>query len=102
MRESTLWSLISAGTAIAAGIAVRNGTRKVYERKVGKAPLDPYERDVRWRDALVWGAASGILVGVARVAGRRLGSEALPRGQRSEERRAGKAARSRLAPDRYA
>lgn len=87
MRESTLWSLISAGAAIASGIAVRNGARKAYERKVGKPPLDPYDHDVRWRDALVWGAASGVMVGVARVVGRRAGSEAMRRARRRSERR---------------
>ncbi|HET8790636.1 MAG TPA: DUF4235 domain-containing protein [Modicisalibacter sp.] len=87
MKEETLWALISSGVSIAAGVAARNGMRKTYQRKVGKPPLDPYDLDVRWRDALLWGAASGVLVGVARIVGRRIGSEAMHRAKRSRRGR---------------
>ena len=79
MKNETLWSLISTGMAISAGVAARNGARKAYERKIGKPPLDPYDPDVRWRHALVWGATTGVMVGVARIVGRRAGSEAVRR-----------------------
>ncbi|MDW5378509.1 DUF4235 domain-containing protein [Halomonas sp. HP20-15] len=87
MRDETLWSLLSTGAAIAAGIAARNGTRKAYERKIGKPPLDPYDRDVKWRHALLWGAGTGMVVGVSRIIGRRAGSEAVRRVQRRRQRR---------------
>lgn len=82
MKEETLWSLISTGTAVVAGVAARNGASKAYERRIGKPPIDPYDADATWRDALLWGAASGVLVGVARVVGHRLGSEAMRRARR--------------------
>lgn len=87
MKEATLWSLISTGAAITAGMAVNNAARKTYERKIGKPPLDPYDSDVRWRDALLWGAASGVLIGVARIVGQRIGSEAMHRAKRSRRGR---------------
>lgn len=87
MKEEKLWALISSGVAVAAGVAANNSVRKTYERKIGKPPLDPYDADVRWRDALLWGAASGVLVGMARVVGRRIGSEAMRRTKRSRRGR---------------
>ncbi|GAA5172021.1 MULTISPECIES: DUF4235 domain-containing protein [Halomonadaceae] len=87
MKDETLWSLLSTGAAIAAGVAARNGARKSYERKIGKPPLDPYERDVKWRHALLWGAGTGMIVGVSRIIGRRAGSEAVRRVQRRRQRR---------------
>jgi hypothetical protein len=83
MKNETLWSLVSSGLAITAGVAARNGARKAYERKIGKPPLDPYDPDVKWRHALVWGATTGMMVGVARIVGRRAGSEAARRARRS-------------------
>ncbi|WP_227367458.1 DUF4235 domain-containing protein [Halomonas sp. M20] len=79
MKSETIWSLVSSGLAITAGVAARNGARKAYERKIGKPPLDPYDPDVQWRHALLWGATTGVMVGMARIIGRRAGSEAVRR-----------------------
>ncbi len=86
MKEETLWSLVSSGVAIAAGVAARNGARKAYERRVGKAPINPYDADVQWRHALLWGATTGVLVGVSRIVGHRIGAEALERARRRRRR----------------
>lgn len=87
MRDETLWSLVSTGVAIASGVAARNAARKAYARKIGKPPLDPYDPDVKWRHALLWGASTGLLAGVARIIGRRAGSEAMHRARRSRHAR---------------
>lgn len=79
MREDRLWSLLSTGVAIAAGVTARKCAVKAYERQMGKPPMDPDDPDVKWRDALMWGAATGMLAGVARVVGRRAGQEAVRR-----------------------
>ncbi|SDM16143.1 Protein of unknown function [Modicisalibacter muralis] len=87
MKEETLWTLVSSGVAIAAGVAARNSMQKTYQRKIGKPPLDTYDADVGWRHALLWGAASGVLVGMARIVGQRIGSEAMHRAKRSRRGR---------------
>lgn len=79
MKSETVWSLVSTGVALAAGVAARNSARKAYEHKIGKPPLDPYDPDVKWHHALLWGATTGVMVGVARIIGRRAGSEAIRR-----------------------
>ncbi|MCP1367137.1 DUF4235 domain-containing protein, partial [Halomonas sp. BBD48] len=79
MREDRLWSLLSTGVAVAAGVTARKCAVKAYERQLGKPPMNPDDPDVKWRDALVWGAATGMLAGVARVVGRRAGQEAVRR-----------------------
>ncbi|WP_053070598.1 DUF4235 domain-containing protein [Halomonas sp. PR-M31] len=79
MKSETMWSLVSTGVAVVAGVAARNSARKAYEHKIGKPPLDPYDPDVKWRHALLWGATTGVMVGMARIIGRRAGSEAIRR-----------------------
>ncbi|MBB3191990.1 DUF4235 domain-containing protein [Halomonas cerina] len=88
MKQETLWALASSAAAVAAGVMARKGAAKVYRRQVGEAPpANPAEPDVGWRQALLWGAATGILMGVARVVGRRAGSEAVRRTAGSGHRR---------------
>lgn len=39
-------------------------------------PKNPASHEVDWRDALLWGAVSGAVVGMARIASRRASSSA--------------------------
>ncbi|WP_345327261.1 DUF4235 domain-containing protein [Novipirellula rosea] len=39
-------------------------------------PMNPAAHDVAWKEAVAWGAASGALVGIARIASRRMSSGA--------------------------
>ncbi len=39
-------------------------------------PKNPASHDVAWKEAVAWGAASGALVGIARIASRRISSSA--------------------------
>ncbi|MEQ8848185.1 DUF4235 domain-containing protein [Botrimarina sp.] len=70
--ESPPESLLVTGAAIAAGVATRKGLKAVWKRVAGVEPPDsPTKAGVTWRDALIWGAAVGAAVGVARVIGQR-------------------------------
>lgn len=80
MKQDTLWTLASSAAAVAAGVMARKGAARAYQHQLGKAPpANPAEPEVSWRQALLWGASTGILMGVARVVGRRAGSEAVRR-----------------------
>ncbi len=88
MRKNTLWSLIGYGAALGAGIMTRNAARKAYQRKSGhRPPENPGEDDVGWQSALLWGAATGALVGVARIVGRHAGDKALRQVDKRRRRR---------------
>ncbi|MDN3525239.1 DUF4235 domain-containing protein [Halomonas sabkhae] len=89
MKRHMLWSVVGYTAVIGASLLTRRSAREAYRRTTGDTPPEnPARRDTRWRDALVWGMASGALVGVARVVGSRLGEEAKRRGERSRPRRA--------------
>lgn len=88
MRKNTLWSLLGYGAALGAGIMTRNAARKAYRHKAGRQPPEnPGEKDVGWESALLWGAATGALVGIARVVGRRAGGEALHQVEKHRRKR---------------
>lgn len=88
MKQETLWSLIGSAAAVAAGVMARRAADKAYRHEVGEAPpANPDESDVGWRQALLWGASTGVLVGVVRVVGRRAGREALHRARPGKGRR---------------
>ena len=72
-------SLLITGTAIAAGVLMRRSLVSVWKAWRGAdPPANPADPDVSWTDAMIWAAAVGTTVGVARVLGRR-GSTALAR-----------------------
>lgn len=78
MKEETLWSIVGSVAAVGASLMSRQAAEKTYRKVADAEPPDNPERDdVRWRDALLWGAATGVLVGVARVVGRSAGNKAL-------------------------
>ncbi|MDT0499925.1 MULTISPECIES: DUF4235 domain-containing protein [unclassified Halomonas] len=84
MKQDTLWSLAGSAAAVAASMMARKAADKAYQKEVGDTPpANPDEPDVEWRQALLWGAATGVLVGVARVVGRRAGREVMHRAPRA-------------------
>ncbi|WP_169735501.1 DUF4235 domain-containing protein [Halomonas halodenitrificans] len=88
MKQDTLWSLVGSAAAVAASMMARKAADKAYRHEVGETPPeDPDEPDVEWRQALLWGASTGVLVGVARVVGRRAGREVMHRAPRVGKRR---------------
>lgn len=71
--DDMAFKVLASGAAIAAGLAVRQGLEKGWERVSGrKPPRNPGSPLTDWREAMIWAAATGIAVGVGRVLGRRL------------------------------
>lgn len=89
MKRNLLWSVVGYTAVIGASLLTRHAAKGAYRKTAGAAPPEnPGRRDTQWREALVWGMASGALVGVARVVGHRLGDEARRRGGRRRRQRA--------------
>lgn len=71
--------LISA-TAIGAGVGTRKLLTKLWTGTRGqKPPQNPAAAGVSWTDALIWAAAVGATIGVARVITRRTATVAARR-----------------------
>lgn len=70
-------SIVAYGAAIATTFLVRRvlhlGWRTALDRD---PPKNPASHSVAWKEALVWGAVSGALVGMARIGSRRASSAA--------------------------
>lgn len=73
-------SVLEYGAAIATTFLVRRalnlGWRKALDREPPKNPASPA---VNWKDALLFGAVSGALVGMARIGSRRASTAAYRR-----------------------
>ena len=66
------WMLASAAGALAASLLTRGVLTGGYRGLRGKkAPYEPTGENGGWPRALAWGAATGVVVGIARVLGRR-------------------------------
>ena len=70
-------SACALGAAIVTTLATRHlleaGWRQTFDRD---PPKNPASHEVHWKEALLWGAVSGAVIGVARVASRRASSSA--------------------------
>lgn len=83
MKTRMLWSMVGYTAVLGASLLTRRTAREAYRKTAGTPPpVNPGRHDTRWREALIWGVASGALVGAARVVGHRLGDEARRRGER--------------------
>lgn len=72
-------NLVALATAMAAAVAARHTLQASWRQAFDRdPPRNPASREVAWKEALLWGAVSGALVGVARIAARR-GSTSLVR-----------------------
>lgn len=69
--ESALAFVVALGVTFLARNAVQAGWRRTMS---SDPPKNPASHEVDWRDALLWGAVSGAVVGVARIASRRASS----------------------------
>lgn len=73
-------SIVALGAAIAGGVLARRLMRAGWIHVRGtEPPINPASREVDWKDALMWGAASGALVGTIRILSRRSASSAYQR-----------------------
>lgn len=73
--ESFSWKALSLLTGALAAIAVRNLVSMVWPGSK-EPPLNPADRRIDWTDAMVWGVASGVGAGVARVVSKRTAAKA--------------------------
>lgn len=73
MTESALAFAAAVGASILAREFLEAGWRTTLDRD---PPKNPASSQVKWKEALLWGATSGAIVGLARIASRRLSSGA--------------------------
>lgn len=70
--EKTMWKLAATGAAVLAGIAVRSTLMTLWRRVMkNEPPNNPADPATSWAEAVAWTAATGLVVGVARMAASR-------------------------------
>lgn len=71
-KEEWAWAILGGIAALTAG-AIANQTLKYGWRSVFKddPPRNPIHPDISWGHALLWGGLAGMLMGTARIVGRR-------------------------------
>ncbi len=72
--ESAIAFVAAIGATFIAREVIEAAWRTTLDRD---PPKNPASREVAWKEALGWGAASGALVGIARIASRRLSTRAV-------------------------
>ena len=72
-----VWRILGTGSAVLAAAVASKVVSKGWEVAAGKpAPDDPtHPEDTTWKEALVFAALSGLVVGAARVAATRKAAE---------------------------
>jgi hypothetical protein len=72
LGDQQRWALVAAGSAALVGLVSRQLLRRGWSAwRKAPPPDNPASPDVRWRDALLWAATTGFVVGVGRVVARR-------------------------------
>ncbi len=71
------WKLVSVGTGMLAGLLTRRVIRATYRsvRKNSATPVTPFDLTnprFSWPDALLWAAAAGVGLGIAKVVSARV------------------------------
>ncbi len=62
------WKLMGGASAAAAATATRKAAERVYQAGVGEAPPEnPSSPQVPLRQAILWAALSGVVVGLVRL-----------------------------------
>jgi hypothetical protein len=70
--RKVLWMGVAAGAAALASYAVKKGLEQAWRAAMHEdPPLEPADPRVPWRDAIIWTAASGALLGVGQLLARR-------------------------------
>ncbi len=67
--RGNLEKALMGGAVILSAYIMKMGIDAAYEKVIGStAPRNPKEENVTWRRALLWSAATGALLGAAKVA----------------------------------
>ncbi len=85
MKPHTLWTIVGTVTAGAAGVLVRQTMKQTFRYGMFEPPVNPDRDDINWRQAILWGAASGMAVGAARIVGWKIASAGMRRTRRSRQ-----------------
>lgn len=71
------YDVLTKVSSIAGAMVVRNLLKTGWEKITHKQPpVNPAAPSVIWREALLWGAATGMMVGIAKVVTRRMSASA--------------------------
>lgn len=73
LTGSAIAFVAALGASLVAREVLEAGWRTTLDRE---PPKNPASHEVDWKDAILWGATSGALVGVARILSRRLSTRA--------------------------
>lgn len=66
--KEKLQSVMVAGATMLGAFVARKLIEKVWEKVTHEPPpSDPADRNISWKEALVWAVATGVLVGVTNV-----------------------------------
>lgn len=70
--EQKAFNAMSAVAAVVAGLAARKMVKAAWQKKYHEEPPEnPANRDTAWREALMWSAATGAVIGITRMVARR-------------------------------
>ena len=76
ISRERMWKLVSTSTGMLCGLLARKLMRAGYtairKDRAAASPFDPTKARFSWPDALVWAAAAGIGLGIAKVVSTRL------------------------------
>jgi hypothetical protein len=73
-------NMLAFAAALSATFLARNAVQAGWRTTLNRdPPLNPASSEVDWQDALLWGAVSGAIVGMVRIASRRASSGAYNR-----------------------
>lgn len=71
LNQDQKWAIVSLASAILAAVVVRGGIRAAWKvTQDEEPPLNPLRQDSDWTDALLFSLATGVTVGLARLAAR--------------------------------
>ncbi len=76
ISRERMWKLVSTGTGMLCGLLarklMRTGYTAIRKDAAAASPFDPTKPRFSWPDALLWAAAAGIGLGVAKVVSARV------------------------------
>ena len=72
MNEKTLWNAGAGLAAVGAAMAGRKAANAIWKKSSSiDPPVNPADRSIDWKVALLWAVFAGVLAGVSRMIGRR-------------------------------